>query len=162
MDKIVSYIPLVVSIFAVIASFYAVIENKIKRKQDLKLQIIKEKLLYLENASEIINDIPIDAPVDVRQFNKIVALKRIFTKNFLLEDNQKYLSMKEQFQKIYDNYEKVSGSRLNMYSRDLCSTMKLYGELDYPQELDTFYYEVKEFIETELAICQQELVKKSR
>lgn len=162
MDKIVNYIPLVVSILAVIASFYAVIENRIKRKQDLKLQIIKEKLHYLESANEIINDIPIGSSNSVCQFNKIVALKKIFTNKFLLDGVQKYLILKERFQKIYDNYEKVSGSRLNIFDKDLQTTIQLYKEFDYPQELDSFYYEVKEFLETELTICQKELLKKSR
>lgn len=162
MDKIVNYISLVVSILAVVASFYAVVESRTKRKQDLKLQIIKERIQHLENANEIINNIPFDTPNSVRQFNQIVALKQIFSKNILFLDSQKFLDLKERFQKVYDNYEKVSGRRLNMFNMDLTISAELYNELDYPQELDAFYNEVKGFIETELAICQQELVKKSR
>ena len=139
MEIALNIISLVVSISAVLVSIYVAAEARKERKQDLKLVILKEHLNRLKEAKSILTDIPVTGNRGTVQFNQICALKKIVDNNYLDLGQNEYNELKDKFTIIYDNYERVSGKRLNMFDKDLQYSCALYGEMDYPEQLSDFY-----------------------
>jgi len=157
---IINIITLILSALAIFVSLYAVLEARTNRKQNYRVQIIREHIKSLQEANYIINDIPVTSEVGVVQFNQIVALKKVIDNNLWILDEIKYAEIKNRFQYVYDKYEKAAGIKLNSFSTDLSVTCALYDEMDFPDELKAFYEEIKLLIENELRKNEMMLSKK--
>jgi len=147
---IINIISLVLSALAVFVSLYAVLEARKNRKQNLKVQVIREHIKILQKANHTINDIPITNEVSTVRFKQIAALKEVIENYLLILDEDKYADIKKRFQNVYEKYEKTAGIKFNSFSTDLSETCALYREMDFPSELQTFYEEIKCLIENEL------------
>lgn len=77
MESVLDVISLVVSISAVLVSIYAVVEARRERKQNLKLEILRDHLKRLEESRNILMDMPETGDKGVIQFNQICALKKL-------------------------------------------------------------------------------------
>lgn len=162
MEIALNIISLVVSISAVLVSIYVAAEARKERKQDLKLVILKEHLNRLKEAKSILTDIPVTGNRGTVQFNQICALKKIVDNNYLDLGQNEYNELKDKFTIIYDNYERVSGKRLNMFDKDLQYSCALYGEMDYPEQLSDFYDYIINMIDTETRNCKKTLIDISK
>ncbi|MBQ4035116.1 MAG: hypothetical protein II623_06615, partial [Paludibacteraceae bacterium] len=52
--------------------------------------------------------------------------------------------LKEELKTVEDNYARVSGKKLGHYSSDLKDTMALYKKEDFPKELSSLYWKVRD------------------
>ena len=157
---IINIISLILSALAVFVSLYAVLEARTNRRQNLRVQIIREHIKSLQEANCVINDIPITNDIGIVQFNQISALKKVIDNNLWMIDENIYAEIKKRFQNIYNKYEKTAGIKLNSFSTDLSPTCAIYCEMDFPDELEAFYEEVKLLIENELRENETMLSKK--
>lgn len=162
MESVLDVISLVVSISAVLVSIYAVVEARRERKQNLKLEILRDHLKRLEESRNILMDMPETGDKGVIQFNQICALKKIIDNNYLDLGECEYDNLKIRFNTIYDNYEKVSGKRLNIFNTDLECTCALYGEMDYPKQLSDFYNYIFNMIDADIRDSRKRLLDISK
>ncbi len=158
MNAVKEHISLVLSSLAVIISFWAVIETMIGRKQ----KIIHERVKVLQEACNIINDIPLTENKGVIHFNQIINLRKIVYGYLWFLNEKDFADIKDRFQVININYEKVAGIAINSFDMDLTLTCSLYGEMKYPVELEMFYNEIKAILETELRKTEVLLYKKGK
>ena len=135
-------IPIIISTIAILISLFALIETVRSRKKKEQKNLLQQKLASCNEALNILVFDSISKDSATQSFNELYSVKMVVEKNMLFLPEKAFQQYYKRLMDIVEDYSRVSGNKLNQYSKNLQTTCLLYNKEDFPIELHCFYKDV--------------------
>ena len=152
-----STLPIIISAFSLLVSIITLFEARRNHKQIEKINRASlketkhsrkrsEEISFVERCLEmcneafkelIIQDAFMDRGMVCLQY--LSGIRTVLDKNLLSLSSDELASYKARYQSVMEDYEKVSGKRLNQQNTSLEDTSRLYDIHDVPQRLEKLH-----------------------